>query len=106
MIEVICVILGLIATAGGAALYYCLKRLSYLVDVIEKLNDAVEQSIEDLEKSHQELVKIERMDVASNDPVVQRVVRAVVFARRAVHKVASQLASFDSEENVEDHKED
>lgn len=98
------VLLSLLSATLAVALFFCLRRMSMLVQHVEDLSARVESSLDLLEESHRNIIRSAGQDVISDDIFVRRVVSSIVAAKHAVHQVAAMLASFDPSavESVDD----
>jgi hypothetical protein len=80
--------------ALGAAVYFLIKIARKIWD----LEDQVEESLDILNETHQNVARISEMPVMSDDPTIRDVVANISKAKNAILLVANKIgASFGAE---------
>lgn len=84
-----------------AVISLCVYRIVQLVNVVDRLAERVEKSLDTLDKAYSEISFVARSEILSDEPLIRRVVAAIKSAQDAVLLVANELVDFgenDSEE--------
>jgi len=103
MLIALSAILLLICFTLAYVTYRCVKRIEYLVEVVENVDEQVEQSLDILDVSYRNIDHAAKLEVLSNEPAIREVMEDIRRARNAILLVANKVSSYaeDSEEIAE-----
>lgn len=94
LIWVLASVIVVLIAALSAAIYFLLKIARKVWD----LEDQVEDSLDILNETHQNIARIAEMPVMSDDPTIRDVVASIAKAKNAILLVANKIgASFGAE---------
>lgn len=92
------VILSIVTTALMASLYYNYK----LGRTMLRVQDAIEESLDTLDKRYNSISKILKVPLFYDSPEIKRAVEDIKKSRAAILYVANQLTSIQEEEEEEE----
>lgn len=103
MLIAVTILLTIIVLASAYALYRCIKRIEYLVNIIESMNTQVEESLDILNTCYGNIDRATKVDVLSDEPVIKDVLNDIRQSRNAILLVANKISAYaeDSEEITE-----
>jgi len=85
------VILSVISTFLGTALYFSLKKNSELIEVMEGTMEQIEASLEILDYYYKRIDRKSKLELFSDDQTIRELVDDMKQARRAILFVSEKL---------------
>lgn len=99
-------ILSLLLTISLSLIsYLSIKRIAYLVNTLETVQNQVEESLDIIDNCYTKIVKISEIPVVYDDPTVRSLIVEIKNTKNAVLLIANKLVSFSNENNESDEQE-
>jgi hypothetical protein len=86
-----------VCCAQAIILWYCIRRIDYLVTLVEQIDEQTEESLDVLNTCFAGLSKAANTELLSDEPVIKEVVHDIQLARNAVLWVAHKITSHTNE---------